>query len=81
MGNPLMLALIYSEIINILHSWKVIDFTVNMELSEDDNSLPKPVVRREDDATNAPNILTYDRLLVGVSIAEYCFFQNIVLYL
>jgi hypothetical protein len=67
-GSPLMLALIYSELVNILHSWKVIDFTVNMELPEDESSLPKPVVRRDVDDTNAANILTYDKLLVGVSV-------------
>ncbi|MCO5597261.1 hypothetical protein L7F22_051337 [Adiantum nelumboides] len=46
LGNPAILAIIYSELVKILNSWGVIDFIVGMIAPEDGLSLPRPIPRK-----------------------------------
>lgn len=71
LGTSVMLALIYSEIVKILKSWGVIDFTVDMELPADHNSLPHPVLVSDSSVRTigeegTPILLTPKNLLADI---------------
>jgi hypothetical protein len=48
LGTPVMLALIYSELVKRLQQMGVIDFSVDMELPMNLNDLPRPRVATQD---------------------------------
>lgn len=46
LGNPALLAIVYSELVKVLKSWGVIEFVVDMMPPKNKFSLPQPVVRK-----------------------------------
>lgn len=46
LGNPAILAIIYSEVVRVLNSWGVIDFVVDMRAPKNKLSLPQPILRQ-----------------------------------
>ncbi|KAI5059266.1 hypothetical protein GOP47_0025585 [Adiantum capillus-veneris] len=69
LGNPAILAIIYSELVKILKSWGVIDFVVDMIPPEDKFSLPRPVPRKPPQSTleeASLQLLTPKGLLVEI---------------
>lgn len=52
LGTPVMLALIYSELVKRLQYMGVIDFSVDMELPDNLNDLPRPRVATQDGDVN-----------------------------
>eukprot|EP00250_Pteridium_aquilinum_P010454 c19400_g1_i1 orf=169-1563(-) len=70
-GNPAVLAIIYCELVKVLYSWGVIQFSVDMVAPKEKFSLPRPAVRRDPsvetiDHSVAPEILTPKGLLVDI---------------
>ena len=57
LGTPVMLALIYSELVKRLQSMGVIDFSVDMELPTNLNDLPRPRVATAQDGDWNPPLL------------------------
>lgn len=69
LGTPVMLALIYSELIKRLQQIGVIDFSVDMELPTNLNDFPRPRVATQDDTKRGDEqtlLFTPELLLVEV---------------
>lgn len=74
LGTPVMLSLIYSEILKMLRLWGLLDFDCELFFPHDLHGLPRGYNKQKSKESDQPHIMTSENLLVEVSgdLQIYC---------